>query len=180
MSNNKSQISPVPPEDYGDRFVKFISGHTKTKEELERAPSVSDHLDGSIHTNGLEPSSPIARRSTDKVVKKAEKQAYKSEKEGASEEPSKDRTLGAVRSTSVERSTGAGGATLPVVEEAGEGGSREESIRDEKSQSRTQSDLSRPPDVPAKDSLIDEAKLLSIPNFNRLSMGLGSTGTTGV
>lgn len=125
MSNNKSQISPIPPEDYGDRFVKFIVGLTKTREEAEREARSTDlQMDGSIHTD-RQPSFALSRHSTDKVIQKAEKQAQKSEKQGASEENLRDRTL------TTDRTTG-GGATLPVVEEDGEKdetGSRENSIR---------------------------------------------------
>ena len=176
MSNNKSQISPIPPEAYGDRFVKFISGLTMTKEEIDREVQAVDQMDDSTTGTHRQPSWPISRRSTDKVVEKAEKQAHQTEKAGAHEEPTKDRTLSSVRSPSAERGGGAG-ATLPVVEEDGEGCSREESIRDEKSQSRTPSTADQPPAVPAKDQPSSEAKLPSIPNFNRLSMGLGSSGT---
>ncbi|KAI4168022.1 MAG: hypothetical protein LQ343_006729 [Gyalolechia ehrenbergii] len=127
MSNDKSQISPIPPEDYGDRFVKFITGLTKTKEEAEREPRSTEQLDGSIY-NDRQPSFTLSRHSTDRVVQKAEKQARKSiEKQGASEENVKDRTLTA------ERAGGPAGATLPVVEEDGEAGSREDSPRTEKS-----------------------------------------------
>ncbi|KAL9100213.1 MAG: hypothetical protein Q9163_004378 [Psora crenata] len=146
MSNNKSQISPIPPESYGDRFVKFISGLIMSKEEVERAASAADPVGGSVHTNSWEQSSP-ARKSADKVVKQAEKPGYRSEKEGASEKVSKDRTLGTTRSPSADRSGGIAGATLPVVEEDGEGVSREESIRDEKSHTRTPSHILRPPTV---------------------------------
>ncbi|KAB8258198.1 hypothetical protein BDV32DRAFT_72957 [Aspergillus pseudonomiae] len=33
LSHDRHQISPVPPEGYGDRFVKFIKGITMSKEE---------------------------------------------------------------------------------------------------------------------------------------------------
>ena len=107
-----------------------------TREEAERqATERAEGLDGSSEmgqsASGRE-SHQFSRRSTDKVMEKAEKQAIKSEKEGASEDLSRDRTIGIVRSPSAERSGGIAGATLPVVEEAGEAGSREESIRDEK------------------------------------------------
>ena len=32
LSNDEKQISPIPPERYGDRFVRFISGVTKSPE----------------------------------------------------------------------------------------------------------------------------------------------------
>ncbi|KAL8701777.1 MAG: hypothetical protein Q9201_004725 [Fulgogasparrea decipioides] len=139
MSNNKSQISPIPPEEYGYRFVKFITGLTKTKEEAEREPRSTDQMDGSIHTD-RQPSFSLSRHSTDKVIQKAEKQAQKSEKQGASEENLRDRTLTA------ERTGGAAGATLPVVEEDGEKevGSREDSIGHERSDPRISSEDTDP------------------------------------
>ena len=91
LSNNKSQISPIPPEGYGDRFVKFISGLTMTKEEVGREASAGDQLDGSISGSRRQRSWSVSRTSTDKVIEKAEIQAQKSEEKGVSEEPKKDR-----------------------------------------------------------------------------------------
>ncbi|KAL8925128.1 MAG: hypothetical protein Q9208_003633 [Pyrenodesmia sp. 3 TL-2023] len=126
MSAPKTQISPIPPVDYGNRFIKFITGLTKTKEAAEReSHSTEQPLDGSIHTD-RHPSVTLSRHSTDKVIQKAEKQAQKSEKQGASDEGMRDRTL------ATDRAGGGQGATLPVVEEDGEAGSREDSIRHEK------------------------------------------------
>ena len=36
LSDNRSQISPIPPQAYGDRFINFVTGITMTKEEAER------------------------------------------------------------------------------------------------------------------------------------------------
>ena len=120
MSHNKSQISPIPPEGYGDRFVKFITGVTMPREESEiRA---QDHTDGSIHTN--RPSSHyLSRSSTDRVIERAEKQAQRTEEQGTREDETRDHTLSVVRSPSVDRSNGVTGSTLPIVEEAGENSS---------------------------------------------------------
>ena len=137
MSNPKMQISPVPPESYGERFVKFISGLALTKEEQERGVRSSEQLDGPASltapsTGNRKSSVDISRKSIDKVMEKAEKQARKSEEHGATEEERKDRTLSAMRSPSAERTNGVAGATLPVVEEDGEATSREDSLKDEK------------------------------------------------
>lgn len=136
MGAPKTQISPIPPEAYGERFIKFISGLTMTKEEQEREAHTSEQLDGSISTapnNTYQRSSfNLSRRSTDRVVEKAEKQARKSEEHGATEDERKDRTLSVKRSGSAERTNGAAGATLPVVEEDREASSREESLHNEK------------------------------------------------
>ncbi|ETN44298.1 uncharacterized protein HMPREF1541_10478 [Cyphellophora europaea CBS 101466] len=36
LKDNRSQISPIPPQQYGDRFLNFVTGITMTKEEAER------------------------------------------------------------------------------------------------------------------------------------------------
>ncbi|KAL8923539.1 MAG: hypothetical protein Q9172_003075 [Xanthocarpia lactea] len=129
MSNDRSQISPIPPEDYGERFVKFITGLTKTKEQAERESRSTDQRDGSIQTD-RQHSHTFSRHSTDMVIQKAEKQAQKTEKQGASEDNVRDRTLIAEKNA---------GATLPVVEEDGEAASREDSIpRDQQLPSNSQ------------------------------------------
>ena len=184
MSNNKSQISPIPPEGYGDRFVKFISGLTMTKEEQERAAESGDQLDGSIDTT--RPSLGLTSRTSNehKVVEKAERQAQKTERDGAAEEPHHDRTLSSVRSPSADRSGGIAGATLPVVEEDREASSREDSVQGEIPGTAfldgTAFSDEQPPPTPPKDNkplpsggqLPHDKQLPSLPNFNRLSMGL--------
>lgn len=180
MSSDSSQISPIPPEGYGDRFVKFISGITMAKEEQERQEQSGNLLDGSIETHRRS-SFPISRHSTEKVIEKAEKQAHKTEKEGAIEDLKRDRTLSAVRSPSVERASGAGGATLPVVEEDGEAASREDSIHGGKLGSSAPDGRTytgeQPPPTPLKDGtrLPVDKRLPSLPDFNRLSMGISTT-----
>ena len=157
-----------------------------TKEEVGRESQAAEQLDGGITTPHRESSFPISHRSTDRmstdrVIDKAEKEALKTEKEGATEEPQRDRTLTSVRSPSAERTNGLGGATLPVVEEDGEANSREESIRDEKAADRfsePSNSQSRPPRVPTKDISTTDPQLPSVPNFNRLSMGFGSSSPT--
>lgn len=182
MSSNKSQISPIPPEGYGDRFVKFISGLTMTKEEQEREAESGDLLDGAIDTTVRHSNSfPISRISNEnKVIEKAEKQAHKTEKEGAVEEPQHDRTIGTVRSSSAERSGGLQGATLPVVEEDGEAGSRENLAQDEKvdrefAKDAASQNIRPPPPTSRQEDLPDDNQLPSIPNFNRLSLGMSSS-----
>ena len=122
MSHDSTQISPVPPQAYGDRFVKFMTGCTMTREEAEKEKQSGDQLDGSIHTN-RQSSQHFSRASVEKVLDRAEYQAHKTERHGALEDESQDRTLTSVRSPSAERSNGIAGATLPVVEEVGEAGS---------------------------------------------------------
>ncbi|MCJ1308710.1 Phosphatidylinositol-4-phosphate 5-kinase [Agyrium rufum] len=140
MSNNKSQISPIPPYNYGERFVKFIKGITMPREEAERLTAEHEHRQGSAMDGSNEPIggpsvggdfgrtgdpsySHLSRSSTDRVMEKAERQARKTEDQGANEEEQPDRTLSAARSPSAERTNGLAGATLPIVEEAVEGAS---------------------------------------------------------
>lgn len=137
MGAPKTQISPIPPESYGERFVKFISGLTMAKEEQQREARSSEQLDGSISAAGpsnahQRSSFNVSRKSIDRVVEKAERQARKSEEHGATEDERRDRTLSAKRSPSAERTNGVAGNTLPVVEEDREASSREESLHDEK------------------------------------------------
>lgn len=98
-----------------------------TKEEAERETRSGDQRDGSVLTNMQ-----FARTSTDKVINKAEQKVLRIEKEGASEDSTPDRTLSALRAGSVDRTSGAPGATLPVVEEDGEATSKESSVHNEK------------------------------------------------
>ncbi|KAI9662622.1 MAG: Phosphatidylinositol-4-phosphate 5-kinase [Bathelium mastoideum] len=46
LSNPKSQISAIPPEPYGERFIRFISGITKTREAAE---ADKHHADATQH-----------------------------------------------------------------------------------------------------------------------------------
>lgn len=86
----------------------------------------------------------IAHSSTEKVMEKAEKQAHKTTVDGATENDVPDRTLGALRSSSADRSNGLAGATLPVVDEAGEAGS----TGGRSGRSRDESALNEKPDGP--------------------------------
>ncbi len=172
MSNNKSQISPIPPEDYGERFIKFITGLTMTAEEAEREKQSGDHLDGAHRQTSFG----LSRKSTDKVVQNAEKQAYKTEQQGANEETTPDRTLTSMRSTSAEIPGGLGGQTLPVVEEDGEAASRDHSPNNQKDKvlgGRGESPPCpdrAPPPPPLKDPPVKHKHLPSITPLQRLSM----------
>ena len=119
MSNNKAQISPIPPEGYGDRFIRFIKGITMSREEAERQKQRNEQSTSSFDPP-LRSGRGVTRSSTDKVMDTAEMQAHKIEVDGVSEKEVPERTL---RSTSADRSNGLAGATLPVVDEVGEAGS---------------------------------------------------------
>ncbi|KAH0013073.1 SAICAR synthase-like protein, partial [Aureobasidium melanogenum] len=137
LSSPESQISAIPPERYGDRFVRFISGITKSRERAEAEKEQvleqgSDRLNQAIHNIEGTLDDPqlsgvnILRSSdhnpagTDKVMRKAEKQAEKSRHRGANEDDIPDRAIGAVRSPHAENDNM---ITLPVIGEAAENGS---------------------------------------------------------
>lgn len=121
LTNEESLISAIPPERYGDRFVKFISGVTKTREAAEREKAegatnvINDPLLTGVNMTRSE------RESTEKVLAKAEGQAERTKQKGASEEDIPSREMRIVRSPSAER--GELGTTLPIVEEAVESSS---------------------------------------------------------
>ncbi|OSS46520.1 hypothetical protein B5807_08646 [Epicoccum nigrum] len=115
LANTESQISAIPPERYGDRFLKFITGVTKTKEAAER-----EKAEAALQPNE-EAMGAFSRSSTDRVMEKAEHQAEKSQRHGHPERDVPNLHMRAVRSPSAER--GEIGTTLPVVEEAGEAAS---------------------------------------------------------
>lgn len=189
VSSDKSQISPIPPEDYGERFINFISALTMTKEEQEREIESGEQLDGTSGTT-RQLSFPNSRKSNEaKVTEKVGKQAHKTDIASTIEEPQRDRALSAVRSPSAERSGGITGPTLPVVEEDGEAASREDSVQDEKAGGVLTNGMNHnlhnnerwPPTpekdgmLPSKDQLASSSQLPSLPNFNRLSLGLQSS-----
>ena len=112
MSSDKTQISPIAPEPYGDRFVRFITGITMPREEAEKKSQ--DTSQGGNR---------FLRSSTERVIDKAEHEARHPESNGSSGDKPPDRTLGVAQSPSTDLTGGLAGATLPVVEEVGEGGS---------------------------------------------------------
>jgi 1-phosphatidylinositol-4-phosphate 5-kinase len=111
LSNPKDQVSAVPPQGYGDRFFKFISGLVKSPEEAARDKEARERA----NAEGIS-----AKATDNDVVDRARAQA---EVSGGNEGDRPTKSLGAVGSPSAERTGGAAGAVLPVVEEAGEGSS---------------------------------------------------------
>jgi 1-phosphatidylinositol-4-phosphate 5-kinase len=73
LANTESQISAIPPERYGDRFIKFITGVTKTKEAADREKAEAGNP-------AAEAVAGISRSSTDRVMEKAEHQAEKTQR----------------------------------------------------------------------------------------------------
>lgn len=122
----------MPPDRYGDRFVKFITGVTKTREaaELEKAEQrgdgqaateiLADSRMSSINARPDSSQSPTDPPGTNRVIEKAEKQAERSRRQGADESAVPNKMLTSARSPSAERGE-PGGYTLPVVEEDVEG-----------------------------------------------------------
>ncbi|KAH0538498.1 hypothetical protein FGG08_004885 [Glutinoglossum americanum] len=158
LYHSKTQISPIPPEGYGERFLQFITSNTKSKEEAERAKHSMPSEDG----GGRQSSQLFSRWSSDNAVGGSEK-----------DDDRPQRTLTSVRSPSAERTSGVAGATLPVVEEAGEAGStsgrsRNGSFRREDVPSRApppppppDEPMRPPPPPPEKD---DPARMKPLPS----------------
>lgn len=139
LSNDSTQISPIPPEGYGNRFVKFMTGVTMTKEESERfreeeVPPLQESEAG-VHaqqrgdshlsfdgTRTSRDSGGPRSPAVEKTLQKAQRQADRTslERRRSSKEEPPDRTLGTFESAGADRNLG---ATLPIVEEAGEAGS---------------------------------------------------------
>lgn len=141
LSNNSSQISPIPPQPYGERFLNFITGITMTKEEADRRatlesdrPSVDAH--NLMHHHHIPPSnngltdgaaiepihSPRPPEEVEKTMEKAQeytdKQTSSKGRRRSEEEDVPDRTLG------VHQDSTKPAALLPVVAEAPEGSSQ--------------------------------------------------------
>ena len=176
MSNDKDQISPIAPQAYGDRFVKFITGITMPREEAERQSR--DQLDGSIHTN--RPSSHyLSRSSTDRVMEKAEKQAQRTADRSGSDDEPRDRTISVAQRPSPDIPIAIAGTTLPIVQEDGEvssTGGRSAHSRERETGASTPSPQTpngrilqppplggNPPPTPPKDIVAREKQLPSLP-----------------
>ncbi len=124
---------------YGDRFIQFIEGITKSREEAARdaqapANTTLPHTNSNPLSHRNITSLDSARRSdsdnlnrgsgSNATIQRNEHEAHKSERRGDDEmhrpEP---RRITAIRSPSAERTNGAQGQILPVVEEMGEASS---------------------------------------------------------
>lgn len=127
LSNEKQQISPIPPVPYGDRFIKFVTSITKTREEAERE-AVEDSQYG-IRSSETARSPSEGQQSAaligadNLVVREAEHKAHRSEKRGVDENKIPERTLTITRSHSIDRANDRTGTTLPIVDEVGESSS---------------------------------------------------------
>ncbi|EXJ67306.1 1-phosphatidylinositol-4-phosphate 5-kinase [Cladophialophora psammophila CBS 110553] len=144
LSAPRGQISAIPPQAYGERFINFITGITMTQEEAKRRETGESHRaweqvpihtspgenlgqpSGAISSPGPDSStvhSPPIGPAVERTMRKAHKQTDKatpSEKGWSENEEEKpDRTLKTAEDARA-------AMTLPVVTEAGESrGSRE-------------------------------------------------------
>ncbi|WEW57585.1 Phosphatidylinositol-4-phosphate 5-kinase [Emydomyces testavorans] len=124
LSHNKTQISPIPPVAYGERFVNFITMITKSPEEVEREIQNQEKgLDQSVTDKaGAEQSA--SRSPAEKAMDRAEKEVVKSSKTLEKQPEPRDRVLTTIWTPDGELPTSASQSThLPVVEEAGESSS---------------------------------------------------------
>ncbi|KAK5126408.1 hypothetical protein LTR85_010644 [Meristemomyces frigidus] len=135
MGGHDSQISPIPPDRYGDRFVRFISGITMSRERAEKERlsqtleqssglQIPEDLGGTIndpHLGGVnlqrDPANPAG---TEKVMEKAMREVERSKKHGASEAGVPERSITSIRDG---EQSPAEASTLPVIGEAAENAS---------------------------------------------------------
>ncbi|KAI6711828.1 phosphatidylinositol-4-phosphate 5-Kinase [Diplocarpon mali] len=167
LSQDKKLISPISPEPYGNRFIEFIEGVTKSPEEAAReaaempVPPVP-HTNSNLSTNRNTPSIDSARRRADSqhmprpsnsnaTVQRNERDALRGVRSGEDETHRPDpRMITTARSPSAELSGGLQGQILPVVEEMGEASST--GGRSGRSRERDEAaDGDHRPPTPAKD-----------------------------
>ena len=142
FGGHESQISPIPPDRYGDRFVKFISGVTMSRERAAERASHTQTLEseglpipagieGTVTDPRLGGSNltrdklnPIG---TEKVMEKAEREAERSRRRGADEDKVPERLIIAARHDGHEATlpqvTSPTPSNLPVIGEAAESSS---------------------------------------------------------
>ncbi|KAH8819741.1 phosphatidylinositol-4-phosphate 5-kinase its3 [Xylogone sp. PMI_703] len=124
LSHDKKLISPIAPEAYGERFLRFIEGITMSPEEAarqkENAAANASQVDPQAPGNTSQDRSRGIPTQGSDVAQMNANEAWKTEKENSRNEP---RTLKTARSPSAERSGGLQGQILPVVDEAGEASS---------------------------------------------------------
>ncbi|KAI1865590.1 hypothetical protein JX265_007913 [Neoarthrinium moseri] len=147
LSSDRTQISALPPVEYGERFIKFMAGVTMSPEEAERdqrdreaaaeAAAASEEADVAHHDSQRNsqgappvptylPPAPPGMRSPkspepNPTVEMALRKATKKEKNVAKEDEVPERTI----TTSSANAQGKGNAhaVLPVVEETAEAAS---------------------------------------------------------
>ncbi|KAG8405758.1 Phosphatidylinositol-4-phosphate 5-kinase [Metarhizium acridum] len=147
LSHDRSQISALPPEQYGDRFYNFVEGITMSAEEARREAlrKEQEAIEGRVstdksakrhsaqrHSHGvppmpdLPPAPPTSGSSAEvrETMEKASKEAKRTESSGALETEIPDRVL-TTASSPDKRELFPHEPILPVVEEAAEGSRNE-------------------------------------------------------
>ncbi|GAP92413.1 putative phosphatidylinositol-4-phosphate 5-Kinase [Rosellinia necatrix] len=134
LSSDRTQISALPPEEYGDRFIEFMSGITLSHEEAVRdqldrvaaASAIAAEGQGAPPMPTYLPPAPPEMRSPaspepNPTVESAFRKAMKKEKDVAKEDQIPERKM----TTSIAPSTGRTNShtVLPVVEESAEASS---------------------------------------------------------
>ncbi|KAK9421231.1 hypothetical protein SUNI508_06079 [Seiridium unicorne] len=151
LSNDRSQISALPPVEYGERFIKFMAGVTMSPEEAERdemdrqaaAEAAAATAEGETagrdsqqrnstgappHPTYLPPAPPGMRSpqspEPNPTIEKAMRKATKKEKHVANEHLVPERILRPILpETANAQGKGNSHAVLPVVEETAEAAS---------------------------------------------------------
>ncbi|KAF6839976.1 Phosphatidylinositol 4-phosphate 5-kinase its3 [Colletotrichum musicola] len=152
LTSDRTQISALPPEQYGDRFYNFVEGITMSPEEARREAQRKDQEKAEAAAAAERQrvaswSSSLRRRSTAanvppmpnyqppptppdghgspearETVERANQEARRTERHGASESSVPDMVL-TTKTAERRESGGQGAPILPVVEEAGEASS---------------------------------------------------------
>lgn len=145
LSSDRTQISALPPQEYGERFIKFMAGVTMSAEEaardqLEReeaaaAMAAANEAEASHQSSAppaptyLPPAPPGMRSpqspEPNPTIEKATRKATKKEKDVAREEELPDRMIGTTTSSTTVNTQGKANthAVLPIVEEMAEAAS---------------------------------------------------------
>ncbi|KAK1753051.1 hypothetical protein QBC47DRAFT_51321 [Echria macrotheca] len=187
LSSDRTKISALPPQEYGERFLNFISGVTMSAEEAMREAQEKDAAMAAAAAAEEEQQRAGMRRSSSAIppipthlpppppmsperpppeaeaaVQKAEQEARKSESSAIPEEEIPDRTL---RTTVTSPKHGLGPSTpgerstavLPILEEAAEGSTMGERSRNSRISSTMTAESDIRPLTPAKDGQEMEA-----------------------
>ena len=114
IGNRDEEISAVPPDYYGDRFIRFIKANTKTREAAEKEERTAHLVEDPLVSGGLQ-----HRNAAEEITEKADKQAERSARHGINESNIPDRSLTTEHNHPTDRNE-PGGFILPIVEEAAE------------------------------------------------------------
>ncbi|KAK8088417.1 Phosphatidylinositol 4-phosphate 5-kinase its3 [Apiospora hydei] len=150
LTSDRTQISALPPEEYGERFIKFMEGVTMSSEEAERdaldrenairlaeAEAEEEQIGHNLpHPHSAPPAAPgylppappglRSPRSPEPnpTLEKASRKAFKKEKDVAKEQDVPDRKISTASPLgSNAQGKGNSHTVLPVVEETAEAGS---------------------------------------------------------